>query len=625
MAATSGVWARTGPQQFCVGPDICPDKYGLVAEVGGGGEGALWRAEVTLGGVPEPVAVKVLRAELAENFARLSVRWAEQAELLRFVSHPGVVGVREDFQGPPLHREGEAGQVSGRSLYLVMNWVEGRSLRDWVVLNGGREGTLRGLGHLEQVADALELLHAGRATQSGRPVVHGDLSPGNVMISERGQAVLVDFGLVRLTGHRSEFAAGTPGYAAPEVWAQGEYTAAADRYSFGALTYFALTGAPPPLDPVERRAGLLAHPFLANTPAPAADRVMAMFSDDPAQRPPELVAARGPRCGVDVGAQHGGLAGPGAGADRHRALRGCGVVGGVWGAGVAARALVARTLAAGVLGGQCPCSRPGVAAARGDRQPRQSLRVRARPGVADGGWRGSAHRHRGWGPGLGGTVGADGAAGQRWVAAGVEFVLRGGPGHPDPELGGADRCGGGLRRGRALLHEWSARAGRAVGGGSGPGDRGGQLRDLRRRDGVCEVGHRDGGGDVLRADQRAAVRLDPGALGEHGGLLRRDRLGPTAAAQLGPPGGREPDTLSTTGARGLLTCRPVTAGAGPAPASAVHGAHGAPCVGVDGSCPGGRTWGCGRYSPAVPFPGVGWVGGSSPPSAVARAVRTRRA
>jgi serine/threonine protein kinase len=277
-------------QELCVGPVDRPDKYRLVHLEGSGGEAALWRAEVDLAGESETVAVKVLHPQHHDDLARISARWAEQAELLRFVTHPSVIGVREHFEGAPPH-PGD-GRTSGldttapdRALYLVMNWVAGLPLRDWLLLHDGREGTVRGLRLLEQVADALEMLHVGRATPSGRPVVHGDLSPGNVMVGDDGRAVLVDFGLVRLASHRTLAAAGTPGFAAPEVWSRGEYTPAADRYSFAALGFYTLLGTPPPAEEEQIAEQLFGHPFLVNTPARQAEEILSGFSTDPALRP----------------------------------------------------------------------------------------------------------------------------------------------------------------------------------------------------------------------------------------------------------------------------------------------------------------------------------------------------
>ncbi|MFC3996471.1 protein kinase [Nocardiopsis sediminis] len=279
--------------QLFVGPDTQPDKYRLVRSVGHGGEATLYLAEVTLAGQTEPVVVKVLNSDVAgtpEQFAELSHRWNEQAELLRFINRLGVVGVREHFEGAPEHPRGGAGRGGERCLYLVMNYVEGLDLRDWRDEHpiDGPRAQREVLGYLEQVAEILDLLHSGRATPSRRVVVHGDLSPGNIMISSEGQATLVDFGLSRIaTRHMTAKPWFTPGYAAPEVFT-GEYTAATDRYAFGAIVFFALTGEEPPPSPEQLRAAYAGLPLLAGAGPQQLGAVMAMFSADPAGRPMSL-------------------------------------------------------------------------------------------------------------------------------------------------------------------------------------------------------------------------------------------------------------------------------------------------------------------------------------------------
>ncbi|GAA4995428.1 serine/threonine-protein kinase [Pseudonocardia tropica] len=280
--------------QFVVGPEGEARKYTLIRQIGSGGEATLWEATVSVAGQPETVAVKVLRAEHVEDIERFSSRWSEQAELLRFVRHPSVVGVREHFRGPAPHLRREDDERA--TLYLVMNWVDGRSFDEWVVLHDGNEGALDGLRLLEQVADALDELHSGRVTPSERPLIHGDLSPRNVMITEKQQAVVVDFGLARVAAHQTRMAFGTPGYAAPEVWQQGRYSPASDRYAFAALGFFALVGQSPPQNIDEIHQQLFAHPLLARTPVPQQEEIMRGFAGDPAQRPSArawLTAVRG--------------------------------------------------------------------------------------------------------------------------------------------------------------------------------------------------------------------------------------------------------------------------------------------------------------------------------------------
>ncbi|MFE9883579.1 protein kinase [Streptomyces scopuliridis] len=276
-----------------IGPDTAPDRYRLLSSIGRGGEAVLYRAEIELDGAPETVVVKVLDSKAALSpgqFARLSTKWNEQAELLRFANRPGVVGVREHFEGAPIHGRGGASTVSGRALALVMNHVEGVDLRDWRF-----ERTLTTpaerrevMGALAQLADVLDWLHSGRATTSGRVVVHGDLSPGNVMVDAHGQATLVDFGLSKLTAdHETAEVWFTPGYAAPEVF-DGRRTPATDRYAFGAIAYFLLSGQAPPNTPEQLRHAIRALPQLSSLPPERKERVLAVCATAPEQRPESL-------------------------------------------------------------------------------------------------------------------------------------------------------------------------------------------------------------------------------------------------------------------------------------------------------------------------------------------------
>ncbi|WP_328942401.1 protein kinase [Streptomyces sp. NBC_00250] len=278
-----------------IGPDSTPDRYRLLRSIGRGGEAVLYLAEIELAGGAEPVVVKVLDSKTTitpEVFERISQKWNEQAELLRFVHRPGVVGVREHFQGPPIHRPGESGTITGRALVLVMNHVDGLDLRDWraertLATPGERREVMR---TLEQLADVLDWLHSGKATPSGRTVVHGDLSPGNVMVDEHGQATLVDFGLSKLTAdHQTAEVWFTPGYAAPEIF-EGKRTPGTDRYAFGAIAYFLLSGQSPPTAPEQLVSALGALPQIAGLPAEQRERVLSIAAADAGRRPLSLSA-----------------------------------------------------------------------------------------------------------------------------------------------------------------------------------------------------------------------------------------------------------------------------------------------------------------------------------------------
>ncbi|MGH3904593.1 MAG: serine/threonine protein kinase, partial [Pseudonocardiaceae bacterium] len=219
----------------------------------------------------------------AEEVARWRERWADQAELLGFIRHPGVVGVHAHFEGAQMHLPGQA-VPTVRALYLVMNWVGGQDLREWVPQHTRPEDRGAALQHLVQIAEVLDYLHSGHATTSGRPVVHGDISPANVIINPDGQAVLVDFGLFRMVRHITAVPAGTQGYCAPEVLRGGEYSPASDRYAFGGLAYYTLTGTHPPADPQQLLGGLATIAEFTDQQASVRD-LAKIFADDPDTRP----------------------------------------------------------------------------------------------------------------------------------------------------------------------------------------------------------------------------------------------------------------------------------------------------------------------------------------------------
>lgn len=267
-----------------VGPDDAPDKYRLKRQISTGGEAQLWEAALDVAGTWEPVAVKILRADHFADFERWKDRWAEQAEVLRFIRHPGVVGVREHFEGSGMHYGGEA-PPSQRALYLIMNWHEGLTFREWRQRHLSAADGYEALRLLAQVGDVLDWLHSGQATPSGRPVIHADVTANNVLVTPVGQAVLIDFGLVRLAGGVSAAAEGTSGYLAPEVKALGAYSTASDRYAFGALTYFVLTGQVPSPGIDDIRSGLARLSIVVQQPA-LLDHLMRMFDPEPDTRPP---------------------------------------------------------------------------------------------------------------------------------------------------------------------------------------------------------------------------------------------------------------------------------------------------------------------------------------------------
>jgi len=223
--ATTFVEGRRVAQPFEVG-DTVSDRYVLRAELGRGGMGVVFRADDLLLG--EPVAIKMMSPALLASES-LSRRFFEEARIARRLNHDNIVRVND---------VGEAGGVK----YITMEFVDGISLREWILVHakpgGGPQHLADTLFIMRQICSALRYAH--------RHTLHRDLKPENVLLSNEGQVKIVDFGIARLkdradyTVSRARF--GTMYYVAPERLAGTGDDARSDLYSIGVLFYEMLTG-----------------------------------------------------------------------------------------------------------------------------------------------------------------------------------------------------------------------------------------------------------------------------------------------------------------------------------------------------------------------------------------------
>ncbi len=196
------------------------DRYEPLEEVGRGAEGRVLRAWDHLHG--RPVAVK-MRLRAHDRGTTL----AEAKVLLNLTPHRLLPLVREDF-------------FAGDDYCLVMDWVDGRNLAEVLAVRGEPGLPLdEVLGYLEQVAEALDHLHG-----HDPPVIHGDVKPANVVVNEKGRAVLVDFGVSR-SAASDPSGYGTRGYSAPDVATGAPPSPAVDVFGLAATAFALLTGAPP--------------------------------------------------------------------------------------------------------------------------------------------------------------------------------------------------------------------------------------------------------------------------------------------------------------------------------------------------------------------------------------------
>jgi serine/threonine-protein kinase len=229
-------------------------NYRIIEKLGTGGQGTVYKAQDTRLG--RTVVVKVLSPELTARQVNL-IRFEREAQLASSLDHPNICIIYG------LH---EAGGVH----FITMQHIEGKNVRQLV---HGRPLELRSaLSIALQVSDALAAAHA-------RGVIHRDIKAGNVMVTTRGIAKVLDFGLAKLTDesgadksdmHLTELGIpyGTATYAAPEQATGGKVDHRADIFSTGVLLYEMLTG----IWPFQGKTSVeVRYAVLHDTPRPVAE------------------------------------------------------------------------------------------------------------------------------------------------------------------------------------------------------------------------------------------------------------------------------------------------------------------------------------------------------------------
>jgi serine/threonine protein kinase len=203
-------------------------KYRVKGELGRGGMGAVYLAEQP--GLGREVAIKELIQSAAADPVALK-RFLQEAQVMARASHPNLVQVHDL-------------ELMGEANYIVLEFVRGKSLRDWL---------LRGPIPLPQVFAVMHGVLQALDYAHKHAIVHRDMKPENVLLSDEGMVKVADFGIARLTDDsgvggtatKTGTTVGTPQYMSPEQVASSKVDGRSDLYSAGIMLYELVAGQPP--------------------------------------------------------------------------------------------------------------------------------------------------------------------------------------------------------------------------------------------------------------------------------------------------------------------------------------------------------------------------------------------
>jgi class 3 adenylate cyclase/WD40 repeat protein len=198
------------------------ERYELVETLGAGGEARVIKALDRQHGRFVALKIRPVRDGEARELLLTEARI-----LLAIPPHPALPLVREDF-------------FDGDDYVVAMDWVDGTDLAT-LSQDRGPPGLAPSsvLGYLSQAAEALTHLHS-----QSPPVIHGDVKPGNLILTRGGRVKLVDFGMSSAPGALRR-RSGTPGFRAPELAVYGGPSRASDIYALAATAFALLTGSAP--------------------------------------------------------------------------------------------------------------------------------------------------------------------------------------------------------------------------------------------------------------------------------------------------------------------------------------------------------------------------------------------
>lgn len=203
---------------------VIADRYRIVALLGTGGMGAVYRAEDLV--LAQTVALKFLPARFSTASGWLA-RFVNEARVARQITHSNVCRIFD------IHVDETAAQV-----FISMEYVDGEDLRA-LLRRVGRLSRDKALQVAREICIGLTAAHA-------KGILHRDLKPANIMIDGTGHVRITDFGLAapREAIAAQEIRSGTPGYMAPELFAGTDVSIRSDIYALGLVLYELFTGRP---------------------------------------------------------------------------------------------------------------------------------------------------------------------------------------------------------------------------------------------------------------------------------------------------------------------------------------------------------------------------------------------
>ncbi|HEY4000122.1 MAG TPA: serine/threonine-protein kinase [Candidatus Xenobia bacterium] len=206
---------------------VLRDRYAIVRVLGQGGHARVYLAQDRK--AQTPVAIKALGILKKPTEAERK-QFRLEGQLLQTLQHAHLVRVHEIFEEKD-------------DMFLVMDYLEGRSLADKVRSDGAAPAVRSVLQWADPICESLEYLHSQHP-----PIVIRDLKPANIMLGPGGDIHIIDFGIARALDGTGTIlkGAGTPGFAAVELQGSASSDHRADIYSLGATLYALFVGEPPP-------------------------------------------------------------------------------------------------------------------------------------------------------------------------------------------------------------------------------------------------------------------------------------------------------------------------------------------------------------------------------------------